>query len=130
MSSRTMKSEPASLIERLTMILAALMAQAQAAVGEITDVDVRAVITLRQLQRVAGYVADAIVQTKTGNDTLDARAKVIRQLLTILRQLESDERRMLDTRRAASAQIELSVTSAAIAQVIALCGDGTTEVAA
>lgn len=123
MSSKTTKNEPASLIELLTMILAALMAQAQAAVGEITDVDVRAVITLRQLQRVAGYVADAIVQAKTGNDTPDARAKVVRQLLTILRQLESDERRMLDTRRARIAQRQLSVTSAAIAQVLAVVGD-------
>lgn len=123
MSSKTMKGEPASLIELLTMILAALMAQAQAAVGEITDVDVRAVITLRQLQRVAGYVADAIVQAKTGNDTPDARAKVVRQLLTILRQLESDERRMLDTRRARIAQRQLSVTSGAIAQVLAVVGD-------
>lgn len=123
MSSKTTKNEPASLIELLTMILAALMAQAQAAVGEITDVDVRAVITLRQLQRVAGYVADAIVQAKTGNDTPDARAKVVRQLLTILRQLESDERRMLDTRRARIAQRQLSVTSAAIAQVLAAVGD-------
>lgn len=123
MSSKTTKNEPASLIELLTMILAALMAQAQAAVGEITDVDVQAVVTLRQLQRVAGYVADAIVQAKTGNDTPDARAKVVRQLLTILRQLESDERRMLDTRRARIAQRQLSVTSAAIAQVLAVVGD-------
>lgn len=123
MSSKTTKNEPASLIELLTMILAALMAQAQAAVGEITDVDVQAVVTLRQLQRVAGYVADAIVQAKTGNDTPDARAKVIRQLLTILRQLEHDERRMLDTRRARIAQRQLSVTSAAIAQVLAVVGD-------
>lgn len=123
MSSKTTKNEPASLIELLTMILAALMAQAQAAVGEITDVDVQAVVTLRQLQRVAGYVADAIVQAKTGNDTPDARAKVVRALLTILRQLESDERRMLDTRRARIAQRQLSVTSAAIAQVLAVVGD-------
>lgn len=123
MSSKTTKNEPASLIELLTMILAALMAQAQAAVGEITDVDVQAVVTLRQLQRVAGYVADAIVQAKTGNDTPDARAKVIRQLLTILRQLEHDERRMRDTRRARIAQRQLSVTSAAIAQVLAVVGD-------
>lgn len=123
MSSKTTKNEPASLIELLTMILAALMAQAQAAVGEITDVDVRAVITLRQLQRVAGYVADAIVQAKTGNDTPDARAKVVRQLLTILRQLESDERRMLDTRRRAIAERQLSVTTATLAQVIAVVGD-------
>lgn len=123
MSSKTTKNEPASLINRLVMILATLMAQAQAAVGEITEIDVQAVVTLRQLQRVAGYVADAIVQTKTGNDTPDARAKVIRQLLTILRQLESDERRMLDTRRARIAQRQLSVTSGAIAQVLAIVGD-------
>lgn len=123
MSSKTTKNEPASLIELLTMILAALMAQAQAAVGEITDVDVQAVVTLRQLQRVAGYVADAIVQAKTGNDTPHARAKVVRDLLDILMQLESDERRMLDTRRARIAQRQLSVTSAAIAQVLAVVGD-------
>lgn len=119
-----------TLIEALTMVLATLAGQLTAAVGEITDENVAAVVSVRHIAKLITYASNAVAVAKAGNDTPRERARVVASLLATLRQLEHDERSMLDTRRAASAQIELSVTSAAIAQVIALCGDGTTEVAA
>lgn len=129
---KTKKAEAAAtLIECLTMVLATLAAQMQAAVAELTDENIGAVVSVRHLSRLIGYVVNAVAVAKASNDTPPERARIVSSLLTTLRQLEADERIQLDTRRAVSAQHELSITSAAIAQVLAVVGDGTgTEVAA
>ena len=109
-----------TLIERLVIVLATLAGQFAAAIEEVNDADVAGVLKARHIARLAGYVGDAIIAAKRGDDTPHERAVVVGDLLTILRQLESDERRMLDTRRAAIARMQLTVTSATIAQVLAV----------
>lgn len=119
----SIEQEP-TLIDRLRVCMSAASRLATAAVDGIRDGDVSGVITARQAHRVAGYIGDAVLAAKRSDDTPHARAKVVRQLVAILRQLESDELRMLDTRRRAIAQRQLSVTTATIAQVLAVVGDG------
>lgn len=116
-----------TLIERLVIVLSTLAAQFAAACEEVTDADVTAVVKMRHIARLSGYVGDAIINAKRTDDTPSERARVIGDLLTILRQLESDERKMLDTRRAAIARMQLTVTSATIAQVLVVADE--TEVA-
>lgn len=117
-----------TLIERLVIVLSTLAAQFAAACEEVTDADVTAVVKTRHLARLAGYVGDAVLNAKQTDDTPHERAVVVGDLLTILRQLESDERRMLDTRRAAIARMQLTITAGTIAQVLAVADE--TEVAA
>ena len=117
-----------TLIERLLIVLATLATQFTAACEEISDADVAGVLKARHLARLAGCVGDSIINAKQTDDTPHERAVVVGDLLTVLRQLESDERRMLDTRRAAIARMQLTVTSATIAQVLAVADK--TEVAA
>lgn len=119
----SIEQEPPTLIDRLRVCMSAASRLATAAVDGIRDGDVSGVITARQAHRCAGYIGDAVLAAKRSDDTPRSRAKVVRDLLTILRQLESDERRMLDTRRRAIAQRQLSVTTATLAQVIAVVGD-------
>lgn len=107
------------------MVLATLAGQLTAAVAEIADANVGAVVSVRHLCRLMGYVANSIAVTKASNGTPAERARIVRSLLSTLRQLEADEQMRLDTRTAASAQQELSITSALTAQVLAVVGDGT-----
>lgn len=122
--SRKMKVAP-TLIGALTMVLATLAAQLSAAVAEITDENVGAVVSVRHIARLMTYVANSVATAKASNDTPPERARIVRSLLSTLRQLEADEQMRLDTRTAVSAQQEMSITSALIAQVIAVVGDGT-----
>ena len=115
-----MKKTEETLIDRLVVVLSALTGQLRAAVNEISDANVGAIVSLRHLCKLIGYVSDAIAAAKLGNDTPAERARVVKRLLGTLRQLESDERLRLNTRTAVSAQTELEITSAAIAQVLAV----------
>ncbi len=117
------KTEEATLIDRLVVVLSALTGQLRAAVNEISDANVGAIVSLRHLCKLIGYVSDAIAAAKLGNDTPAERARVVKRLLGTLRQLESDERLRLDTRTAVSAQTELGITSATIAQVLAVTSE-------
>lgn len=112
-----------TLIEKLVVVLSTLAAQLQAAVAEISDVNVGAVVSVRHISRLMTYVANSVAVAKATNDTPQERARIVSSLLATLRQLESDERMQLDTRRAVSAQHELSITTATIAQVLAVVGD-------
>lgn len=114
------KTEEATLIDRLVAVLSALTGQLRAAVNEISDANVGAIVSLRHLCKLIGYVSDAIAAVKMSNDTPPERARAVNKLLFTLRQLESDECLRLNTRTARSAQTELAITSAAIAQVLAV----------
>lgn len=114
-----------TLIDELVVVLATLAAQMSAAVAQITDANVGAVVSVRHLARLATYVSNSVAVAKASNDTPPERARIVASLLATLRQLEADERVQLDTRRAVAAQHELSITSATIAQVLAVVGDGT-----
>lgn len=118
------KTEEATLIDRLVVVLSALTGQLRAAVNEISDANVGAIVSLRHLCKLIGYVSDAIAAVKMSNDTPPERARAVNRLLFALRQLESDERLRLNTRTAVSAQTELEITSAAIAQVLAVTSEG------
>ncbi|MGO5044108.1 hypothetical protein ACTQ4N_01945 [Bifidobacterium animalis] len=115
-----MKKTEETLIDRLVVVLSALTGQLRAAVNEISDANVGAIVSLRHICKLIGYVSDAIAAAKLGNDTPAERARVVKRLLGTLRQLESDERLRLNTRTAVSAQTELEITSAAIAQLLAI----------
>lgn len=119
---RTVETE-VTLIDRLVVVLTTLAAQMSAAVEEINDLNVGAVVSVRHIARVMTYVSNSVAVAKASNDTPQERARIVSSLLSTLRQLESDERMQLDTRRAVSAQHELSITTATIAQVLAVVGD-------
>ncbi len=112
--------EEFTLIDRLVVVLSALTGQLRAAVNEISDTNVGAIVSVRHICRLIGYVSDAITTAKAGNDTPPERTRVVGGLLGRLKQLEADEGLRLNTRTAASAQTELTITSAAIAQVLAV----------
>ncbi|KOA51096.1 hypothetical protein BAAM0483_02365 [Bifidobacterium animalis subsp. animalis MCC 0483] len=120
-----MKSTDAELglIARLVVVLSALTGQLRAAVNEINDANVGAIVSVRHICRLIGYVSDAIAAAKAGNDTPSERSRVVGGLLGRLKQLEADEQLRLNTRSAASAQTELAITSAAIAQVLAVTAE-------
>lgn len=119
---RTVETE-VTLIEKLVVVLATLAAQMSAAVEEINDANVGAVVSIRHIARLITYISNSVAVAKASNDTPPERARIVSSLLSTLRQLESDERMQLDTRRAVSAQHELSITTATIAQVLAVVGD-------
>ncbi|KFI58132.1 hypothetical protein [Bifidobacterium choerinum] len=112
-----------TLIDELVVVLATLAAQMSAAVAEINDANVGAVVSIRHIARLITYISNSVAVAKASNDTPPERARIVSSLLSTLRQLESDERMQLDTRRAVSAQHELSITTATIAQVLAVVGD-------
>lgn len=128
MTKKTVEAAP-TLIECLAMVLATLAAQMTAAVAELTDENVGAVVSVRHIARLMTCVSNSVAVAKASNDTPQERARIVSSLLATLRQLEADERMRLDTRRAASARQELSITTALVAQVLAIVGDWT-EVAA
>lgn len=119
---RTVETE-VTLIDRLVVVLTTLAAQMSAAVEEINDANVGAVVSIRHIARLITYISNSVAVAKASNDTPQERARIVSSLLSTLRQLESDERMQLDTRRAVSAQHELSITSATIVQVLAVVGD-------
>lgn len=119
---RTVETE-VTLIEKLVVVLATLAAQMSAAVEEINDANVGAVVSIRHIARLTTYISNSVAVAKASNDTPPERARIVSSLLSTLRQLESDERMQLDTRRAVSAQHELSITTATIAQVLAVVSD-------
>lgn len=120
-----MKSTDAELglIARLVVVLSALTGQLRAAVNEINDANVGAIVSVRHICRLIGYVSDAIAAVKMSNDTPQERERAVNSLLSTLRQLESDERLRLATRTAASAKVELGITSATIVQVLAVTSE-------
>ena len=112
------------MIERLVIVLSALAGQMSAAVAELTDENVGAIVSVRHIAKLTGYVVDAVAAAKVSNDTPPERARIVSRLVSTLRQLEADERQRLNTRTAVSAAQELSLTSALIVQVLAVVGDG------
>ena len=112
-----------TLIERLVVVLSALTGQLRAAVNEISDANVGSIVSVRHICRLLGYVSDAITTAKAGNDTPNERAKVVARLLGTLRALETDEQLRLDTRTADIAQQELTITSAVVAQILAVTSE-------
>ena len=112
-----------TLIARLVVVLSALTGQLRAAVNEISDANVGSIVSVRHICKLIGYVSDAIAAVKMSNDTPQERERAVNSLLSTLRQLESDERLRLATRTAASAKVELGITSATIVQVLAVTSE-------
>lgn len=120
-----------TLIERLTLVLSTLSAQLDAAIKEIDDTNIAAIVSIRHLCRLIGYISDAVVAAKSTNDTPADRARVARRYLAQLRGQAEQERMMMNGRRAEAARIELGITTAAIAQFLALISEADeTEAAA
>ncbi len=109
-----------TLIERLTLVLSTLSAQLDAAIKEIDDTNIDAIVSIRHLCRLIGYISDAVVAAKSTNDTPADRARVARRYLSQLRGQTEQERMMMNGRRAEAARVELGITTAAIAQFLAL----------
>lgn len=109
-----------TLIERLVMVLGALSAQLDAAINEITDENIGAVVSIRHLSRLIGYMSDAVVAAKATNDTPSDRVRIARRYLGVLNGQAESARLALNGRRAEAARIELGLTTAAIAQFRAL----------
>ncbi|MCH4859609.1 hypothetical protein LF916_01695 [Bifidobacterium pseudolongum] len=109
-----------TLIERLTLVLSTLSAQLDAAIKEIDDTNIAAIVSIRHLCRLIGYISDAVVAAKSTNDTPADRARVARRYLSQLRGQAEQERMMMNGRRAEAARVELGITTAAIAQFLAL----------
>lgn len=109
-----------TLIERLTLVLSTLSAQLDAAIKEIDDTNIAAIVSIRHLCRLIGYISDAVVAAKSTNDTPADRARVGRRYLAQLRGQAEQARMMMNGRRAEAARIELGITTAAIAQFLAL----------
>lgn len=109
-----------TLIERLTLVLSTLAAQLDAAIKEIDDTNIAAIVSIRHLCRLIGYISDAVVAAKSTNDTPADRARVARRYLAQLRGQAEQAHMMMNGRRAEAARIELGITTAAIAQFLAL----------
>lgn len=109
-----------TLIERLVMVLGVLSTQLDAAINEITDENIGAVVSIRHLSRLIGYMSDAVVAAKSTNDTPSDRVRIARRYLGILNVQAESARLALNGRRAEAARIELGLTTAVIAQFRAL----------
>ena len=109
-----------TLIERLVLVLSTLSSQLDAAIKEITDENIGAIVSVRHLCRLVTIVSDSIVAAKATNDTPADRARVARRYLAQLRGQAEQERMMMNGRRAEAARVELGITTAAIAQFLAL----------
>lgn len=109
-----------TLIERLTLVLSTLSAQLDAAIKEIDDTNIAAIVSIRHLCRLIGYISDAVVAAKSTNDTPAERRRVARRYLAQLRGQAEQARMMMNGRRAEAARVELGITTAAIAQFLAL----------
>ena len=109
-----------TLIERLTLVLSTLSAQLDAAIKEIDDTNIAAIVSIRHLCRLIGYISDAVVAAKSTNDTPAERRRATRRYLAQLRGQAEQARMMMNGRRAEAARIELGITTAAIAQFLAL----------
>ena len=116
-------TEEFTLIDRLVVVLSALTGQLRGAVNDINDANVGSIVSVRHITRLMGFVADTIAAVKMSNDTPQERERAVNSLLSTLRQLESDERLRLATRTAASAKVELGITSATIVQVLAVTSE-------
>ena len=109
-----------TLIERLTLVLSTLSSQLDAAIKEIDDTNIAAIVSIRHMCRLIGYISDAVVAAKSTNDTPADRARVARRYAAQLRGQAEQARMMMNGRRAEAARIELGITTAAIAQFLAL----------
>lgn len=109
-----------TLIERLTLVLSTLSAQLDAAIKEIDDTNIAAIVSIRHLCRLIGYISDAVVAAKSTNDTPADRARIAGRYLAQLRGQAEQARMMMNGRRAEAARVELGITTAAIAQFLAL----------
>lgn len=109
-----------TLIERLTLVLSTLSAQLDAAIKEIDDTNIAAIVSIRHLCRLIGYISDAVVAAKSTNDTPAERRLCARRYLAQLRGQAEQARMMMNGRRAEAARVELGITTAAIAQFLAL----------
>lgn len=120
-----------TLIERLTLVLSTLSSQLDAAIKEIDDTNIAAIVSIRHLCRLIGYISDAVVAAKSTNDTPADRARIARRQLAQLRGQAEQARMMMNGRRAEAARVELGITTAAIAQFLALIPEANeTEAAA